>query len=384
MGLGGIPKKIGKVVEKLRTPVDKGLAKVFGKIGLLLDPVGAIEAGASGLRDKAASKKNKKKKGGPDEGDRDDPKPTQKPTGQTPSTKNKSQPPDASSPQKPKKGSQAGAQNTPPSNTGKRPDQPSGSQQKTQDKDQRGRDNQPDDAKKRLLSAMQAVDRIAEARRDPDAVKRELPALKQKYDLDAIKLTKRGQEKYRVTGKAKAKTTGGKKHSKVRRKPLPGGLSVPAIQAQRKGNQGNWTDENNQVTVKKRLKASKTKGGSFTVKVKLMEKAAVLKQVEKTLKRHIKLNARIDVVEKQVARLKAQYKLKMLKIVKLMPDGSRYQILAEVKPGKTAQRQAAVGARPNLMGPSWPRRGDSTGGKPGASDFPNSACASGAGLWRGL
>ena len=45
LGLGGIPKRIGKVVEKLRTPVDKGLAKVFGKIGMLLDPVGAIEGG---------------------------------------------------------------------------------------------------------------------------------------------------------------------------------------------------------------------------------------------------------------------------------------------------------------------------------------------------
>ncbi|MEM6254100.1 MAG: DUF4157 domain-containing protein [Cyanobacteria bacterium P01_D01_bin.156] len=102
LGLGGIPNKIGNVVEKLRTPVDKGLGGIFEKLGMLLDPVGAIEGGVSGLADKAASKSGKKrnkKKNKDDDDDKsseqnkaNDKPPEQKNSSTPASSKNSSQP----------------------------------------------------------------------------------------------------------------------------------------------------------------------------------------------------------------------------------------------------------------------------------------------------
>jgi hypothetical protein len=326
LGLGGIPKKISKVVEKLRTPVDKGLAKVFGKIGFLLDPVGSVQNGVSGLRDKATSKRNKKT--GKDDGDRDtETKSTSKQTGSTPSTKAASRPADTNSSSKTNGSGKSTTSSKTGSSTSKKNKKTDKNSKKKDDKkkDQNGK---ADNTKSRLQSAMTEVDNLAETKRDPDTVKRELARVKKKHDLDSIKLTKRGQEKYQVVGKAKAKTSTSK------------GKKV-----QRKAAKGNWTDDNNQVTVKKRLKASKSKGGSFTVDAKLMEKDAVLKQVEKTLKRLLKINSRTDVVQRHLTRLKGQYKLKTLKLVKLKPDGSVYQIIGEVSQGKAAQRQAAPGGQ---------------------------------------
>ncbi|MEM0980964.1 MAG: DUF4157 domain-containing protein [Cyanobacteria bacterium P01_H01_bin.58] len=325
LGLGGIPKKIGKVVEKLRKPVDKGLAKVLEKIGFLLDPVGTIQGGVSGMRDRAASKKNKKKGGKDSDRDDDDDKTTTTKAKDTnTSTKDKSQPADTSTTKKPSKtdAQDAASGKKTQDKSGKKKDDDD-KKKKDDDDDKKKKDD--DDTKKRLTAAMNSVDRIAEAKKDPSAVKKELTGVKKKNDLDSLTLKEKGKERYQVIGKAKATASSSKK------------------KVQRKKAKGSWTDENNQISVKKRLKASKSKGGSFTVDAKLEEKDAVLKKVEKTLKRYIKLNARTDIVEKHLTRLKGQYKLKTLKLVKLMPDGSVYKILGEVSKGKSAQRQPAPG-----------------------------------------
>lgn len=360
LGLGGIPKKISKVVEKLRAPVDKGLSKILGKIGFFLDPVGAIEDGVSGMRDKAASKRNKKKGKGDSDRDDDD-KTTKKTTDKdiadkdaadkesstkensskdtsikSTSTKDKSNPPDAKSSETSttKKSSvkDSSTASTDKSSGKKKKDlDDKDSTKKDKDKEKKDKDknDKADSNKQRLKSAMKAVDTLSDSKRDPDAVKRELPGLKKKHKLDTLTLTKRGDDKYKVVGKAKVSK---KKGTKVQRKAAKGG----------------WTDDRNQVRVKKRLSASKTKVGSFTVDTSLIEKDAVLKKVEKSLKRTLKINARIDVVEKQVARLKSQYKLKKLKIIKLKPNGRRYHIVGEISQGKSAQRKAAGSGTPQV------------------------------------
>ncbi|MEM9214880.1 MAG: DUF4157 domain-containing protein [Cyanobacteria bacterium P01_F01_bin.150] len=165
LGLGGISKKVSKATDKLRAPVDKGFEKVFKKMGFLLDPVGTIQGGVSGLRDRAKSKKKGK----------DDDAPSSK-------------------------------------NTKKDKDKDG----KDKDKNKNAKTEQ-DDSVKRLKSAMNAVDNTTEKKRDPSSVDKELGGIKKKYDLDTLTLKKKGKEKYVVTGKAKAKTSSSKS-KKVQRK----------------------------------------------------------------------------------------------------------------------------------------------------------------------
>ncbi|NER83577.1 MAG: DUF4157 domain-containing protein [Leptolyngbya sp. SIO1D8] len=384
LGLGGIPKRIGKVMEKLRAPVDKGLTKVLDKMGMLLDPVGAVAGGVAGLKDKAQSKKNKKKgldddtsskdstSSSKDDDDKksstqtdkdDDDKTSDRKTTTTPSSKQNSKSiGDDSSVTK--TGSTTGKSGTTAkadtkgttSKTDKdkkKDDDADAKKKKDDDDDKRKTQEDEDDSKRRLSAGMREVDQLAEQKRDPSSVEKELSKVKKKHDLDSLKLKKSrfSKRKYTVTGEAKAETSSSKKSSKkttVRRKPLSSG--VPNLQLKKSSTKNDWNDKSNEVATKTKLKHKKKKGGDFTVDAELIEQDKVLKEVEKKLKRKIKLNARVKKVEPYLRTLKAQYKLKTLKLQKLEPDGDSYRITGELdkNKGSTAQRKAVSGAGNSL------------------------------------
>ena len=360
LGLGGIPQRIGKVVETLRTPVDKGLSTVLDKVGMLLDPVGAVEGGVAGLGDAVA----KKRKG---KGDKDDPaeesddkpatdqKSDRSPPGKATSTKETSEPAaEASTSQKPKPDAKSGKADQPDSKSGikERPDQQSAKDKKPT-KDEPAKGDQADDSEHRLRSAMATVDRLAEEKRDPGAVEKELPEIKQKYDLDLITLTKRGKRQYGVRGKATADTSRQKKKTKVRRQPLSGASAAPTLQRslfKKSSKSDDWRDPSNEVSLTKKLKFKKKRGGNFSVNAKLIAQDDILPEVAKKLKRYIKRDARVARVEEYVARLKIEYKLKTLKLIRKEPDGSKYEIIGELdkRPNKSVQRMAMSRENPRL------------------------------------
>lgn len=366
IGLGGIPKRIGKVMEKLRAPVDKGLTKVLDKMGMLLDPVGAVAGGVAGLKDKAASKRNKKKdldddtsskdskSSSKDDDDKksstqtdkdDDDKKSDRKTTDTPSTKQDSKSV-ADSPSTTKTSKTDPKDKT--TGKDKKKDDDEDTKKKKDDDDKQKTKEEADDSKQRLSAGMREVDRITEQKRDPSSVEKELSKIKKKHDLDSLTLKKSrfSKQKYTITGKAKAETSSSQKSSKkttVRRKPLSGVARVPTLQL-KSSKKNDWNDKSNEVAVKTKLKHKKKKGGDFTVDAELIEQDKVLKEVETKLKRKIKLNARTKKVEPYLRTLKAQYKLKTLKLSKLQPDGGYYRIVGELDKNKsTAQRQAVPG-----------------------------------------
>ena len=354
LGLGGISKRISKVMEKLRTPVDKGLSKVFEKMGYLLDPVGAVVDGVSGLKDKATGKKKGKDKDDDDQTsdkkkDDDDASTTSpstsdkstsdpsssKVTGKTTSTKESSTPAEGNNAKQTTKdqADKAKSSDTPnKAGSTERQDQKSVKDKNKDDdkleKSKKDKNDDEDDSVKRLRSAMNAVDNAAEQKRDPSSVDKELAGIKKKYDLDTLTLKKKGTEKYIVKGKANASTSKSKSKSKrIQRKSS-------------KSKNGDWTDKDNSVRIKTKLKAKKNKGGQFTVDAKLIEGKQILEEVERKLKFRLRINGRMTSIQAYAAKLKAQYRLKKLEV-----KGNRktYAIRGELSKG-SAQRQATTGA----------------------------------------
>ncbi|MEO1125070.1 MAG: DUF4157 domain-containing protein [Cyanobacteria bacterium J06639_16] len=370
IGLGGIPKRIGKVMEKLRKPVDKGLTKVLDKMGVLLDPIGAVAGGVSGLKDKAKSKWDKKR--GKDTDSKDSTSSSKDDDDKQSSTQTDKDDDDTKSDRKTtdtpstKKDSKSVADSPSTTKTGKPDpkDQTTGKDKKKEDDDdiKKKKDDddkqktkeEADDSKQRLSAGMREVDRITEQKRDPSSVKKELSKVKSKHELTSLELkeSRFSKKKYTITGQAKAETSSSKKSSKkttVSRKPLSGAAGVPTLQL-KSSKKNDWNDKSSEVAVKTKLKHKKKKGGDFTVDAELIEQDKVLKEVEKKLKRKIKFNARTKKVEPYLRTLKAQYKLKTLKLSKLQPDGGYYRIVGELDKNKsTAQRKAVPGASGHLQ-----------------------------------
>ncbi|WP_434222793.1 eCIS core domain-containing protein [Limnospira platensis CENA597] len=220
LGLGGIPKKIQKVITKLKSPVDKVVGGVFSSVGTvlsLLDPtsfmMGAFEDKVS---NKKKSKKNKSKKG-----KNKKTKTKGKKKNKKKSKKNKDKRKKSKAKKKDKKKRKK--------NKDKR------KKSKAKKKDKKKRKKNKDKRKKKKPS--QVLKKVAKKltskiKKNPKArrVKKVLKKFKKKYKLKSLKMkknkkTKKGR-KYLIVGVAKKPKN---KNGKVQKKEASVNVENPTI-----------------------------------------------------------------------------------------------------------------------------------------------------------
>ncbi|MDT9191782.1 MULTISPECIES: DUF4157 domain-containing protein [unclassified Limnospira] len=226
LGLGGIPKKIQKVITKLKSPVDKVVGGVFSSVGTvlsLLDPtsfmMGALEDKVS---NKKKSKNKKKKKSNKNKSKKR----------KTKKSKTKAKKKDKNKRKKNKdKRQKSKAKKKDKKKRKKNKDKRQKSKAKKKDKKKRkknkGKKKKPSQVLKKVAKKLtRQIKKNPKARR----VKKVLKQFKKKYKLKSLKMTKNKKtkkgRKYLIVGVAKNTNN---KNGKVQKKEASGNVENQTI-----------------------------------------------------------------------------------------------------------------------------------------------------------